>query len=34
VVTLPKTTKDIGEMLSSTHLKEKLAKQQYLLKVM
>ena len=25
VITLPKTTKDVGEMLSSTHLKEKTA---------
>ena len=34
VVTLPKTTKDVGEMLSSTHQKEKNANRQYLLKVM
>lgn len=34
VITLPKTTKDVGEMLSSTHLKEKNANRQYLLKVM
>ena len=33
MVTLPRTTKDVGELLSLTHSQEKLANRQYLLKV-
>ena len=33
MVTLPESTKDVGELLSLTHSQEKLANRQYLLKV-
>ena len=33
VITLPRTTKDVGEMLSSAHSQEKKANREYLLKV-